>query len=250
MPGRLGVVADIHANAVALEAVLEDARRRGVARFVNLGDSLYGPLAPLETYRILQRTEIVASIAGNQDRVIFEAAPDQVAANGTLAFVVESLGDEAVRWLRQMPATAVVEDALFLCHGTPASDTTYLLEEVAAGRPQVRSEEGIRELLGDVGEPVVLCGHSHIPRLVRMRNGQLIVNPGSVGLQAYDDDEPVRVCMETHAPHACYAIVEGGRMGWDVSFHRVCYDWERAAAQALALHRQDWARAIASGRMD
>jgi hypothetical protein len=43
---KLGLLSDIHGNALALEAVLEDVRRLGITRFVNLGDIVYGPLAP------------------------------------------------------------------------------------------------------------------------------------------------------------------------------------------------------------
>jgi hypothetical protein len=52
---KLGVIADIHGNAWALEAVLPE--RSGVRGFVNLGDILYGPLQPLETYRISSTNE-------------------------------------------------------------------------------------------------------------------------------------------------------------------------------------------------
>src|ERR1700745_3471321 len=111
---RLGVIAAIHGNALALEAVLRDAKRRSVRRFANLGDSLYGPLEPLRTYRILQRTNVIASVSGNQDRLIFEAADDDPRKNQTLAFVTSSLGGEPISWLRSLAPTAVVEGKVFL----------------------------------------------------------------------------------------------------------------------------------------
>jgi diadenosine tetraphosphatase ApaH/serine/threonine PP2A family protein phosphatase len=246
---RLGVIADIHGNALALEAVLRDAQRRGVRRFVNLGDILFGPLQPLETYRILQRTNVVVSIVGNQDRQIFEAVPNDLITNKTLAFVTDSLGAEPIAWLRSLPATSVIDGIVFLCHGTPKSDTIYLLEDVSSGGPVVRAEPAIVKLLGPVREPVVLCGHTHIPRMVQLSGGQLVVNPGSVGVPAYDDIAPVRHFMETHAPHASYAVVEESSSGWDVSFHRVAYRWDEAAKHARGLNREDWARGIATGRM-
>jgi hypothetical protein len=39
----LAILADIHANIWALDAVLAHAKSRGIDRFLNLGDSLYGP---------------------------------------------------------------------------------------------------------------------------------------------------------------------------------------------------------------
>lgn len=247
---KLGVIADIHANSLALEAVLRHAQKRGVRRFVNLGDILYGPLRPLETYRILQRTERIVSIIGNQDRQILEATTNDLATNQTLAFVIDSLGSEPIAWLRNLPANAVIDDTVFLCHGTPTSDTTYLLEDVASGRPEVRTEATIIELLGGVHESVILCGHTHIPRVIQLSNRQLIMNPGSIGVQAYEDHVQVKHRMETNAPHASYATLEKGQSGWDVSLHRVSYDWDKAEKQARDLNREDWAQGIATGRMD
>jgi predicted phosphodiesterase len=250
---KLGVIADIHGNALALAAVVRDARLRGVERFVDLGDILYGPLRPIETYRMFRGLPMVAGVRGNQDRKIFEAEAADLAANRNLAFAIDDLGAEPVAWLRTLPATATIGSELFLCHGTPASDTTYLLEDVCSGQPVVRPEGEIAELLGGVRAPVVLCGHSHVPRVVQLSNGQMIVNPGSVGLPAYEDDTPVKHFMETYSPHSSYAILEKrsekGKVSFGVSLHRVVYDWREAAAQARRLQAEDWARGIESGRM-
>ena len=250
----LAVIADVHGNALALDAVLRDAQDRGVTRFVDLGDTLYGPLQPLDAYRLFRATRWVAAVSGNQDRRIFDATPEDLAANRTLSFVTDDLratppGDDPLAWLKSLPAAAVVDGEVFLCHGAPASDTTYLLEDVGSVRPVVRPEAEIMRLLGGVRQPVILCGHSHIPRVVRLSNGQTIVNPGSVGLPAYDDDQPVVHFMETYSPHASYAILEKGSREWHVSLHRVAYDWDEAARQARSLGAHDWAEGLACGRL-
>ncbi|CEJ09983.1 Calcineurin-like phosphoesterase superfamily domain protein [bacterium YEK0313] len=46
---RLAVIADIHGNVLALDAVLADVAGRGADRIVNLGDCVSGPLWPRET---------------------------------------------------------------------------------------------------------------------------------------------------------------------------------------------------------
>ena len=246
---RVGVIADIHANVWALEAVLSDAGRRGIIDFVDLGDVLYGPVEPLLTYERLRTVNLLAGVQGNQDRLIYDATAGSLTSNPTLAFVVDELGAEPIEWLRRLPRTAVFEDELFLFHGTPSSDTTYLLEDVSSGRPVLHPVTEVKRLLGDVRQPVALCGHTHIPRLVQLPDGPLILNPGSVGLPAYDDDTPVPHFMETYSPHAQYAILEKSVSGWDVSFHRVSYNHEAAAAAARRLNREDWARGIECGRM-
>ncbi len=258
MTAKLGILADIHANALALAAVLGDARRRGVTRFVNLGDVFYGPLAPRATFEMLADVEMVATVSGNQDRQIAGAAAQELAQNRTLAFVAADLGAAPIAWLRSLPATATWPEAaaasagMLLCHGTPHSDTVYLLEDVGSGHPRLRDEAAIVQLLGGTRAPLVLCGHTHIPRVVRLADGTTIVNPGSVGLPAYRDDAPVAHRMQTFAPHACYAILEPAepaRLGWNVTLHHVAYDWLAAADQARKLGREDWAEALATGRV-
>jgi len=234
----LGLIADIHGNAWALDAVIADARRRGVSAFVNLGDALYGPLAPRRTFDLLQQMNIVAEVSGNQDRLILEGT-----GNPTLDWVRDDLGAEPLKWLRNLPKTASFDDRL-LCHGTPSSDTTYLLEDVRHGFARIRSDADILSLLENVQSHWIFCGHSHLQHLVTLSSGQTIVNPGSLGLPAYDDEKPVRHAMETFSPHARYAIVESA----EVSFHAVKYDWNSAARRATELGREDWAWSIVSGR--
>jgi len=246
---RLAILADIHANIWGLEAVLAHARRRGVEACLNLGDTLYGPLKPRATYERLLQENVAVTIQGNQDRLIYEASARDLVSIPTLTYVIRDLGEEPIHWLNDLPKTAVFEDDLFLCHGTPGSDTAYLLEDIMDGLPEVRSEGAIRELLQGVHQPVVLCGHTHIPRVVELSTGQLVINPGSVGVPAYDDVDPVRYRMQTFSPHACYAIVEKNRAGWDVSLERVAYDHHAAAEQARSLSRDDWAQGIATGRI-
>jgi len=246
---RVGILSDIHGNVWALEAVLEHAKNHGVDQLVNLGDTLYGPLKPRATYDRLLHENIAITIQGNQDRTIFEAGALDLARSSTLAYVIRDLGEEPIHWMAQLPKSAILESDVFLCHGAPRGDTIYLLEDVLDGYAAVRSDAAIKELLTSVHQPVVVCGHSHVPRVVMLAHGQLVVNPGSVGLPAFDDVQPVRHFMETFAPHAAYAILEKSTRGWDVSLQRVAYNHGAAAELARSLGRDDWAQGIATGRM-
>jgi predicted phosphodiesterase len=89
-----------------------------------------------------------------------------------------------------------------LFHGTPRADTEYLLETVHAEDVTPATQNEIAERIGTT-EPnsLFLCRHTHLPRTVAFGDS-LIVNPGSVGLQAYQDDSPVPHVMETGSPHA------------------------------------------------
>jgi predicted phosphodiesterase len=63
-----------------------------------------------------------------------------------------------------------------------------------------------KELIG-VNQQMILCGHSHIPRIVYLSAGKLIANPGSVGLPEYEDDLPHKHAIEAGSPHARYSII-------------------------------------------
>src|SRR5690348_4802680 len=66
----LAVIADIHGNRWALEAILQDIDRRGIQQIVNLGDHLIGPLDPAGTADLLLTRKMV-SVCGNDDRDLF-----------------------------------------------------------------------------------------------------------------------------------------------------------------------------------
>lgn len=104
------------------------------------------------------------------------------------------------------------------------------------------------ERLGDVGSAsLVACGHSHIPRSLQADACQ-IVNPGSVGLQAYADDHPPHV-VENGSPHARFALLTQTPNGWIVDLCTVPYAHEQAAAKARQENRPDWAHALQYGYM-
>lgn len=241
---RIALLADIHANVWALDAVLADVRKQGVDVLWNLGDILHGDLKPRATYDLLRGADIALTIRGNMDRDLYDPSPDPRAQR-----MISDLGPDAIEWVRGLPATTVFENEVLLCHGSPTDDLCYLLEDVTSGHPQVRDEEEIVRLLAGASQSVIVCGHTHIPRLVRLANGQTIVNPGSVGLAAYSDDTPVPHAMENYSPNALYAILEKTPSGWDVTFRNVPYDTREASRTAAERGRSDWAYQIATGRV-
>jgi predicted phosphodiesterase len=242
---RFAAIADVHGNTWALEAVLADIRSRGVDLIVNLGDHLYGPLDPLGTADRLIALDL-PSISGNQDRELIASTP----AQGTLQENRRALRAAHRTWLGKLPSTLLwPEQDVLLCHGTPFADDVYLLEQVHAEGVSLATTEKILSLLGGVSHSLILCGHSHVPRTVTSPQGPTIVNPGSVGLQAYTDDLPVAHAMQTGSPHARYAVLTRHEHGWQVEHASVVYDWNHAAEIAIRNDRPDWAQWRKSGRV-
>lgn len=244
---RIAVLSDIHSNVYALQAVLSDIRQRGVDVSVNLGDILYGPIAPRETFDLLMENDLI-TIRGNQDRQIYEAQEKEIESNPTLQFVMNELGSEPLQWMRQLPFSYQLNESVFLCHGTPCDDLIYLLENVDSGYARVRSDQEIVALLNGQCSEVILCGHTHTARTIYTSTKQLIINPGSVGLPAYTDDQPVKHAMESCSPHATYALVEWHKKRWAVQHINVAYDHDKAANEARKRNRNDWACFLTTGR--
>ena len=241
----LAVLADIHGNSLALEAVLADAGRRGVTRFANLGDIFYGPLDPGGTWRVLRDLDMPA-VLGNQDRILLEGGPQWEKVPAFRA-ALDGIGAEGLDWLRTLPPVLRLDDGILLCHGTPKSDMAYLLEDVTTGLPAPRGCEAVlADVLPEAGDcSLVLAGHSHHPGLARCREF-LLANPGSVGLPAYDDDAPPHV-MASGSPQAKYGLITRNNGEWDIEFVSVDYDWDAASALAEKNGRSDWARWLATG---
>lgn len=244
---RIAAISDIHSNIYALEAVIADINSKGVDVTVNLGDILYGPIAPKATYELLMEHGFI-TISGNQDREIYEATPATIEANPTLKFIHDELDAEALDWLKNLPFDHQLTDEIYLCHGTPSSDLIYLLENVESGLAQVRADHEIIALLSGQASDVVLCGHTHTARAVSTSANQLIVNAGSVGLPAYRDDEPFPHTMQSFSPHATYAILEQSTHGWNVQHNRVAYDYQAAAKASSKVTGHNWAQYLTTGR--
>ncbi len=242
---RVAVISDVHGNRWALEAVLRDIERRGVRRIVNLGDSLYGPLDPAGTADILLPLDL-PTVRGNEDRIIIEAHdPDH--DTPTLRFVKECLTPAHLAWLRNLTVTSVTFDDFLLCHACPLRDDEYLFVGVRAGGTYPRQAGDLMRRLSSIGQRVILSGHDHVPRTRCLPDGRLLVNPGSVGLPAYQDSAPLPHVMETGTPHARYGIVVGGPSGWRAENVALLYDWESAATTAERNGRPDWAAWIRTG---
>ena len=217
---RSAILADIHSNAAALMAVLEDVDRRGGAdELWLLGDIVgYGP-DPHRCFEILRKFKCVG-VSGNHDLAVLE----RLSVSG-----FDPDAADAVRWTKRQISA---EDALFLARLEPVIETNGFT--LVHGSPRQPAWEYINSL-GTAGEnfpcfntAYCLVGHTHIPMSFKQEAGKtsaatlsesvglvlgkasLILNPGSVG-QPRDSD-----------PRAAYATYDSGSGVFRL--HRVPYD--------------------------
>jgi len=240
---RIAVLSDVHGNALALEAVLADIGRQATDVICNLGDHFSGPVDPLGTAQLLRGFDAI-SILGNHDRYLLDEAPEDMSKVDRIA--IEALRPCDLDWLRSLPETDVVGDVLYLCHGTPASDDTHWLQtKDADGRFFPTAPDVIASACEEIALPLICCGHSHVARAVKLENGQIVFNPGSVGRPAYTMADPTSIARLS--PDAGYALVTQKGAEWDIELRQVPYDYMSAAQQARDHGAKTWAKNLEMG---
>jgi len=206
---RIGLLSDIHANRVALEAVLDDMPT--VDRLLCAGDVVgYNPW-PAACVKVLRERD-VPTVMGNHDRMV--ASERNFGANGMAQAGVtharEHLDAEERRWIESLPRERVACDGrVKVVHDHPRHQDHYTYPR-----------EFSADLLGD--EEVLVLGHTHVQGYRAFEAG-LVVNPGSVG-QPRDGD-----------PRAAYAVLDMEEK--TIKERRVEYDIEAviSAVEAAGL---------------
>lgn len=217
---KLAVIADIHGNLPALEAVLEDAHSAGADTFVCLGDvANFGP-EPRGTLRRVQALGCPVVMGNTDDALLQSAAPSDGASLEGEAVVfgdlerwcAEQLTNDDRAFVRTFEPTVRLELgglALLCVHGSPRS----YHDPITATTP----DDVLSDYLTDRA-PLLFGGHTHQPFLRRFEE-VTFVNPGSVGT-------PFERRADGSArslPWAEYALVEV-RGEPSITFRRVPYD--------------------------
>jgi predicted phosphodiesterase len=249
---RIGLIADIHGNLLALETVLAHLKSHPVDRLVCLGDVAISGPQPHQTLQRLQAA-LPLCIQGSRDAWVLDPQPRPPGDPGA------AYTDEIDRWCagqltpedRESLANFALEVELPLpdgrllygCHGSPRS----MYAGLSPGLPW----EVLEERLDGKSAAVLASGYTHAQGSFYHR-GQLLINPGSVGLPLRSD--PGRG-LHWYAPFAEYAVLEAGRDDLGVHFYRLAYDIERLVALAYEVGMPEtgwwvspWERGLALGR--
>ena len=180
---RVAVLADIHGNLPALEAVLAGVDAAGADAIVLNGDMATGPM-PVQTLdRLAGLGERAVWVHGNCERELAAAwdgdldpgLPEE--ARVPAEYCAAQLERAHRDLLDGLPLSVTLEvDGLGpvrFCHATAVSDTAIVLVD----SPIATYRTGFAE----VTEPTVVLGHTHMP-FDRLADRRRFVNPGSVGM--------------------------------------------------------------------
>jgi predicted phosphodiesterase len=231
---RLAVLADVHANLPALEAVLLDIQRQDVDAVIAAGDYLTSGPFPVDVVRLLRSLD-VWMIRGNAEGYFLDyharEAPEAWYTSyqwAALRWSYRQLDSETLDFIARLPEQRVVAPdgaaPIRIVHGSPSSPSERLFPEGDPAALGWFREAGLLPPDGDpprlirtfeqIGEPVLVCGHTHIPWAHR-EGRRLALNPGAVSL-SFDGDVRAR-----------YALLTWQNDRWRVEHRAVPYELDR-----------------------
>ena len=232
----IGLISDVHANVIALEAALNELKRHGAQSIVCLGDLVgYGP-SPNETLELLQQERVLCALGAADEQIAFEFArsskPRVGVADEILNWTRSVIEPRHVAFLRSLPTQlrlSTPQGRLRAFHGTL---------DVQGGRVTLGGDNAaLAGLLEAQRCKILAVGNSHVPLYRKLPSGW-VVNPGSVGLSLNGE------------PGADYALLTFGEGGLEVKMDKVEYDFAAVAFDIVAWGLpQAVAEAVQRGRM-
>ena len=209
---RLAILADIHGNLPALEAVIDDMAQFKPDHVIVAGDLINGvPFSSEVMARVV--AEGWTAIRGNHEFYMLNWQTERERPAHRRTPMPAWINEEAGVWFHHI---AAMPDDLRLfyrdgptvrvTHGIPGNNS----EAVDPTTP----EETVREWLAGVEETLFIAGHFHVG-FERHVDGWHILNPGPVGMAA----DGIR--------KASYVLLEAASDRWEATFRRVDYDFER-----------------------
>ncbi|TVR90939.1 MAG: metallophosphoesterase [Trueperaceae bacterium] len=232
----IGLISDVHANVLALEAALAALKRAGATTIVCLGDLVgYGP-APNETIELIRSSNILCTLGEADERIAYgfaTRAKRAGVADETIEWTRTVIDADHVTWLRSLPVQRRLD--------TPAGRLRWFhgSAEDPADRLNLQQDPiSLTRMLQRHRCTILSCGGSHVPYFRKVASAGWVINPGSVGLSLNGE------------PGADYALVRIDGDGVDVRMDKVEYDVAAVAFDIVA-----WglpaviAEAVQRGRM-
>lgn len=229
---RYLIFSDIHGNLEALQAVLQDIKRKKIDYFLFLGDLVGYGASPNEVVQQVLSLKRLFLVRGNHDKAVCGLDSIQTfnpIAAAAIEWTKRALNKKYLQFLSGLAKSPlIVHKNITICHGAPFDEDYYIFGEFDAV-----------EAFSYFETPLCFFGHTHFPFLyvekdqtvegtfiqqnpfeVKLEKGaRYLINPGSVG-QPRDRD-----------PRAAYAIYDSRAQ--KIKFYRVEYDIKQAQKKIL-----------------
>lgn len=194
---KFAILADIHGNVTALEAVLADCGKRGVDQFILLGDLFTKGSRPREVYECIRDLDIELSILGNTEMWLFHTMKKS-REKEMAAFTLSELNAEALNYCNSLEKINL--------RSWGSNLVTFVHDSCDT---MIHEEKNKQELSANI----IISGHTHLPLNTEIKQKSYF-NPGSVGMP-YDGINTASYGILTVDCNVDFNIV------------RVPYDWRK-----------------------
>lgn len=207
---NLAILADIHGNRFALDAVVADLTELGIAEVIVAGDLVgRGPQGD----DVVQRIQELgwSTLRGNHEDYLLSFVRNDIPAAWRVdeewaasRWMAAELSEDSIRFLEALPFSlqAEADPQIEIFHGSPHSHT----EGIGPWVKPARLEEHLSAISGNI----LICAHTHRPMHYQSSAGE-IINVGSVGLPF------------NRNWRAQYVILSGSPGNWKVTFRNIEY---------------------------
>ncbi len=218
---RVAIIADIHGNLTALDAVLADLRQQKPDVVYHGGDLAFGGCNPSEIIDCIAQAGW-KGVLGNTDEMLWDssarpalevAAPKlkslfKVLFDSAGPATCRMIGETRLAWLRVLPKELRYEN-LALMHASPGN--------LWRAPTDTAEDAELQNTYAPLNAEIVVYCHIHRP-FIRKVGSMTVCNTGSVGAP-YDGD-----------PRASYLMIDNGKP----AIRRVAYDVEKEVGRLLA----------------
>lgn len=196
---KIAVISDIHANTLALEAVLNQINSLGADKIFCLGDILMAGYDPNGTAKTILGLDNLEIIQGNTDKMVacfsqelLEKAKNKFPCMGyALEDDLKIIDEKYKDFVRNLPENKYIEInglKIQLVHGSPRQQDENIYPNLALN--------DVEKMVENSNADLILCGHTHIPCGYSLNSGKTVVNVGSTGRSMTEDKMPYWAMLE------------------------------------------------------
>ena len=177
---KVAIISDIHANHLALEAVVNEFNKYNVEFILVAGDLIGYYYWPNKVIDLIMADNRFHCIRGNHERMLKEALENQSVLlkyrkkyGSGFDVCIDLLNDKQMNWLLALPETLslkIGDSDFFISHGSMSSDDEYIYQDTSLQKLKANYSK----------KKFTIFGNTHYP-FIHNYNRKFLINPGSIG---------------------------------------------------------------------
>ncbi|EEL81734.1 phosphodiesterase [Bacillus wiedmannii] len=232
MKHKIALLADVHGNATALKAVIEDSMKEDVIDYWFLGDLIMPGPGSNDLFEMLESINVDTYVQGNWEDSFLDVLNKNIDIDNATDIYVsrlvqyqcENLDENYIKHIKNLPLQIIKQ-----VNDLSISISHNLQNKNYGGDLWPTNNQEQFDRLFDGEYDIAIYAHTHHQLLRYSSNDQLIINPGTVGQPFYKWN---KLNSDLRAQYAILEIDEAGIA--EVRFKKVSYDVEKELKNAIS----------------